>query len=122
MNTLRFQFSKIGLLSSLAYPALGLLLWITLIVHFRMELGYWPNNINVEPNRPFLRMHAGIARFVLALGPAIFVTSVISTLLSRMHPRSRPFARYPALLTYACTLLIGIILVSPRSFLNWWLD
>ena len=122
MNTARLQFSRIGVLASIAYPAMGLLLWITLIVHFRMGLGYWPESINVEPDTPFFRMHAGIARFLLALGPAIFITSVISTLLFLVHPRTRPFARYPALLTFACAFVIGIILVSPRSFLNWWLD
>lgn len=122
MKTAWLQFSKFGILASIAYPAIGLLLWLTLIVHFRMGLGYWPNSINVEPNTPFFRLHAGIARFLLALGPAIVMTSLISTLMFLLHPRTRPVARYPALLTIACALGIGIMLLSPRSFLNWWLD
>ena len=122
MNTTPVTGTRTGILASVAYPAICILLWFSLMLHFRMGLGYWPDRINVEPSTSAFRIHADITRFLLALGPAVLVTSVLSSLLCLVHPRTRFFARYPALLAITCALGAVMMKLSPNSFLNWWLD
>ena len=108
---------------ALAPSVVQLVLFYSLAIHMRHSLGRWPTSIGGHGFSPGLLAHANVAVtywecFILATVIAWPIAYILCLVISSW----RQWSMYLGAYFLSCIPCIGIMLLAPGSFLNWWWD
>ena len=117
------RHSRVGMIGAALPAAVMLAAFYMLAVHVHHSLGGWPRTIGEYGFSPALVAHAHIT--VVYFEALIIFTMLawpVSYVVCLMVPRWRMFLYYQGIYAFACMACIGLMLLAPSSFLNWWWD
>jgi predicted permease len=115
--------SRTGIIVSVLPNLIMLGLFYSLALHMYHSLGTWPESIGDRGFPPLLVAHDYIENrsFALLLLFNIFVLPVAIILCLLVRPW-RKLVIYLAAYTSSYGISLGIMLLAPAKFLDWWLD
>lgn len=117
-----FGVSRAGLLATLVYPVLGLVLWFSLAAHLRLGLAKWPESIGVDPGTALFRLHASTTMLIVTIGAfATMAATALAAILVAI-PRTRTLSFYPFIFAAGCLIAFGVMQLAPRPFIMWFRD
>ena len=94
-----------------------------LALHMRRALGGWPQGIGEQGFTPALDLHARIV--MLYFETVVLATLLLwppALLLCALVRRLRPGIAYLAVAAGAFVIGLGLMLLAPARFLEWWWD
>ncbi len=100
-----------------------LALFYSLAMHMHNALGGWPASIGERGFPASLVLHAHIAEscfYKLVL--ICFLVWPVAFLLCLFIPRWKRSLFYLGVYAFSCLLGLGLMLLAPSSFLDWWWD
>jgi hypothetical protein len=117
------RVSRVGAAVSVLPATVLLGLFYSLAVHMHHTLGGWPEVIGEHGFPPSLLTHAHVAIefFSILVLATVFVWPV-AYLVCVAVPSWRRVAPYLGMYALAFAVGIGMMLLAPAPFLNWWWD
>ena len=111
------------ILLAIAPMFLMLLLFYSLALHMYLELGGWPRSIGNSGYSTVLNAHAEITQFlfgiILLANLFLFPLMVV---VCAIFGKLKGALYYLGTYGVSCAIGMGVILLAPSQFLNWWWD
>ena len=102
-------------------PVVGLALFYSLAVHLYFSLGYWPDWNEGKEISPALMLHEKIQMgWFAAVGLASVYLWPVAMVVCAAAPKTRWILVYLAIFTLTTLACLGLGLLVPRPFLQWW--
>lgn len=123
LTRLGMRFTRAGSRAALIPPAVMLLLFVSLAGHMQMALGHFPSVIGMGGFPAALENHAVIAGvyFACVLLFFLLVWPLLIVVCGLLRPL-RKAAGYLAIYGLGQMLVLGLMLLAPSAYLNWWMD
>jgi hypothetical protein len=117
------DLSRCVVIGAIILSLIQLGLFYSLAIHMRQSLGRWPASIGTPNFSPGLILHDTLEAHYF--GGMLLVTFLVCPVLYLVCLAVRSWRRYLPYLgvhVFSFALCVGLMLLAPSRFLDWWLD